>query len=137
MVALKALGLWLLILVLAIVNGGLREVVLLKVLPRTTAFTASGLLLIACVLIVALLSIKWLGQLGFAQYAGVGLLWLVLTLAFEFGFGLLVRGESVASVLDAYRFRDGNIWPVVLVVVAAAPAFAAYVRGLADLGSAK
>jgi hypothetical protein len=109
----------------------------LKILSRSAAFTTSGLLLIACVLIIALLSIKWLGQLSFAQYAGVGLLWLVLTLAFEFGFGLLVRGESLASLLEAYRFREGNIWPMVLVVVAVAPAFAAYVRGLAGVGSAR
>jgi hypothetical protein len=137
MAALKALELWLLILVLAIVNGGLREAVLLKMLPRSAAFATSGLLLIACVLTVALLSIKWLGQLSLAQYAGVGLLWLFLTLAFEFGFGLLVRGESPASLLEAYRFREGNIWPIVLVAVAAAPAFAANVRVLAGSGRAK
>lgn len=137
MVALKALGLWLFILVLAIVNGALREAVLLQLLPRSAAFTLSGLLLMGCVLTVALLSIQWLGRLRLAQYAGVGLLWLVLTLAFEFGFGLLVRGESLASLLDAYRFRDGNIWPLVLVVVATAPALAAQVRGLAGLGSAR
>jgi hypothetical protein len=137
MVALKALVLWFLILVLAIVNGGLREAVLLSVLPRSTAFITSGILLIACVLIVALLFIKWLGRLGFAQYAGVGLLWLLLTLAFEFAFGLLVRGESLAVLLEAYRFREGNIWPIVLVVVAAAPAFAAYVRGSQALGGDK
>jgi hypothetical protein len=136
MVAVKALALWLLILAGAVVNGGLREVVLLKMLPRSTAFTVSGLLLIACVLIVALLFIKWLGQLSFARYAAVGLLWLLLTLAFEFGFGLLARGESLASLLEAYRIRDGNIWPIVLAVVAVAPDFAAYVRGLAHLGSA-
>jgi hypothetical protein len=137
MVALKTLALWLLILALAIVNGGFREAVLLKVLPRSTAFTVSGLLLMAYVLIVALLCIKWLGQLSLAQYVGVGLLWLALTLAFEFGFGLLVRGESLASLLDAYRFREGNMWPIVLAVVAVAPAFAAYIRGLAEFGSPK
>jgi hypothetical protein len=130
MVVLKTLALWLIILVLAIVNGAFREAVLLKVLPRSTAYIASGLLLIAFVLIVALFCIKWLGRLSFAQYVGIGLLWLALTLVFEFAFGLLVRGESLASLLDAYRFREGNMWPIVLAVVAAAPAFAAYIRGL-------
>jgi hypothetical protein len=134
MVASKAIGLWALILVLAIVNGIFREAVLFKVLARSTAFTVSGVVLIACVLIVALLSIRWLGGRSLAQYAGVGLLWLVLTLAFEFGFGLLVRGESLATLCDAYRFQDGNIWPLVLVAVAAAPVLAARVRGLADFG---
>ena len=77
MVAFKAFGLWLVILVLAIVNGGLRESVLSKLLPRSAAFAVSGLLLIACVLIVALASIEWLGRLSAAQYAGVGLMWLL------------------------------------------------------------
>jgi hypothetical protein len=127
--ALKAFALWLLILLLAIANGALREGVLLKSLERSTAFTVSGLLLITCILAVALLSIGWLGRLTLAQYALVGVFWLGLTLAFEFGFGLL-RGQSMSALLDAYRFKDGNIWPIVLAVTAAAPLFAAYLRGL-------
>ena len=127
--ALKAFALWFLILALAIANGALREGVLLKSLERSTAFTVSGLLLITCILAVALVSIGWLGRLTLAQYALVGVFWLGLTLAFEFGFGLL-RGQSLAALLDAYRFKDGNIWPIVLAVTAAAPLFAAYLRGL-------
>jgi hypothetical protein len=127
--ALKAFALWFLILVLAIANGALREGVLLRSLERSTAFTLSGLLLITCILAVALVSIGWLGRLTVAQYALVGVFWLGLTLAFEFGFGLL-RGQSLAALLDAYRFKDGNIWPIVLAVTAAAPLFAAYLRGL-------
>ena len=83
----------------------------------------------SCILAVALVSIGWLGRLTVAQYALVGAFWLLLTLAFEFGFGLL-RGQSLAALLDAYRFKDGNIWPIVLAVTAAAPLFAAYLRGL-------
>ena len=127
--ALKAFALWLLILVLAIANGSLREGVLLGWLERSTAFTLSGLILIACILAVALVAVPWLGSLTVAQYALVGAFWLLLTLAFEFGFGLL-RGQSLATLLDAYRFKDGNIWPIVLAAVAAAPVFAAYARGL-------
>ncbi|HEX5093969.1 MAG TPA: hypothetical protein VFV84_14895, partial [Burkholderiales bacterium] len=126
--ALKALALWLLILVFAVANGGVREAVLLKAFARDTAFTVSGLLLVACILAIAILSIPWLGRLTYPQYALVGGLWLLLTLAFEFGFGLLVRGGTLDSLLDAYRFKDGNIWPVVLVVVAIAPTIAALVR---------
>lgn len=125
---LKLLALWFAILLLAVANGGLREAVLLKSFDRSSAFITSGLLLMTCVLLVAILSIKWLGPMTLARCAYAGLLWLALTLAFEFGFGLL-RGQSMATLLDAYRFRDGNIWPLVLVVVALAPAVAALVRG--------
>ena len=127
-VALKAFGLWVVILLLAIANGAFREGILLEALPRSTAFMASGLLLILCIFAVALLLIPWLGRLSVARYVLVGLLWVVLTVAFEFGFGLLVRGQPLSLLLEAYRFRDGNIWPLVLAVVAAAPAAAGWFR---------
>lgn len=128
MVALKTFSLWLLILGLAIANGGLREAVLLQVLPRPAAFTVSGFLLIACVFVVAAVFIPWLGTLGAWAYARVGLLWLGLTVAFEFAFGVLVRGETLSSLLEAYKFKDGNIWPLVLLAVVVAPLVAARLR---------
>jgi hypothetical protein len=127
---LKALAVWLAILALAVANGALREGVLLARLSRSAAFTLSGILLIACILLVALLSIRWLGASTASQCVAVGLFWLALTLVFEFGFGLLVRGQSLSTVLDAYRFRQGNLWPLVLLVVAVAPAIAAFARGV-------
>ena len=130
---LRSLVIWFALLVLATANGLLREGLLLKILPRKLAFTCSGLTLIAAVLLVCLLTISWLGRSALGQYLLIGMLWLALTLAFEFGFGLM-RGRSLASLLDAYRFKDGNIWPVVLVVIALAPAVAAFARGLVTFG---
>jgi hypothetical protein len=59
----------------------------------------------------------------------VGATWLALTLAFEFGLGL-AQGKNLSIILDAYKFKEGNIWPLVLVTVAVAPAVGAYVRGI-------
>ena len=42
----------------------------------------------------------------------VGFLWVVLTLVFEFGLGI-VQGRSWAEMLMPYTFKDGNIWPLV------------------------
>jgi hypothetical protein len=137
MVALKAFGLWLLILAFAVANGGLREGVLLKAFPRNLAFTLSGLLLIACILAIAVLSIRWLGTLAASHYLLVGLFWLALTVSFEFGFGFLLRGESFSSLLEAYKFKGGNIWPLVLAAVAIAPLAAAYARGLVAFRSSR
>lgn len=130
MVLSKSFALWLLILVLAVANGGLREGLLLRILPHSPAYILSGVILIACVLLVSIFSIPWLGKLTLIRYLFVGVFWLALTLAFEAGFGLLVRGQSVEVLLEAYRFKEGNIWPVVLLVVAMAPVVAAYARGL-------
>ena len=129
---LRACVIWLLILLLAIGNGVLREGLLLKLLSSSTAYTLSGIILIACVFLVTIGVIRWLGRLTFGQYLLVGVFWLVLTLAFEFSFGLL-RGQSLGTVMQAYRFQDGNIWPLVLLAVAVAPATAAWVRGLLSL----
>lgn len=126
----KSLAIWLLILLLAIANGALREGMLLKALPRAPAFTLSGLILMACILLATALTIRWLGAQPAARFVAVGLFWLFLTLGFEFGFGLAVRHQDLATLLDAYRFQQGNIWPLVLVVVAVAPVLVARMLGL-------
>lgn len=128
MLVAKSIAVWFLILVLAIANGALREGVLLKAVPRSSAFVLSGTILISCILTVSILSIHWLGRLTIWQYVLVGALWLALTLAFEFGFGMLIRGQSLAFVLEGYRFKDGNIWPLVLLAIAVAPLFAVLVH---------
>jgi hypothetical protein len=51
-----------------------------------------------------------------------------LTVLFEFGLGR-AQGKSWTELLAAYSFQGGNLWPVVLVLTAAAPALAARLRG--------
>jgi hypothetical protein len=55
---------------------------------------------------------------------------LVLTLAFEFGFGHWVAGKSWSDLLRDYNLLEGRVWPLVPVVTTVAPALAARVRGL-------
>jgi hypothetical protein len=54
---------------------------------------------------------------------GVGVVWLVLTLGFEFGLGK-ARGASLEEILSDYDVRRGRLWPLALCVVAAAPLLA-------------
>ena len=124
-IALRAAAVWLLILVCAVANGALREAVLVPWLGRTAALVLSGLLLSACVLAAALLLVAWLPRLPARHCIGIGCGWLAATLAFEFGFGRLVQGKAWAELIEAYRFHDGNLWPVVLLVMLVAPWWAA------------
>jgi hypothetical protein len=128
--ALKALVIWIGILPLAIANGAFREAVLIPMLGNTPGFVLSGILLSVGILIVAYLTLPWIGQTSTTTYVVTGLAWLCLTLVFEFGFGL-AQGKSWAQLFEAYMFRDGNIWPVVLLVTAAAPYLSAKTRGWA------
>ena len=129
MLLLKASALWLLILFCAVLNGGFREAVLLPRLGTPSALVLSGVLLCVCIVAVSLLFGRWLGLIGNWQALSVGLLWLCLTLAFEFGFGRLVQDQSWPEMLQAYKFQDGNIWPLVLVVTLFAPLLAVRARG--------
>lgn len=127
-VAAKALGVWAVILVLAMLNGVLREAVLIPMFGSAPGLVVSGLLLSCLILAVTFfLLLPWLGVHSSSQLLFIGFGWLILTLIFEFSFGLL-RGKTMAEILDTYTFKNGNIWPVVLVVTAAAPWLAAKLR---------
>lgn len=124
MFALKAAAIWLLILVLAVLNGGFREAVLLPSVSKPLAFLLSGILLSVCIVVVSLVFVPRVGRLSTAQSLNLGLLWVVLTLMFEFSFGRLIQGRPWSELLQAYTFKDGNIWLLVLIVTFFAPLFA-------------
>lgn len=125
----RAFALWLAILVLAVANGALREAVLIPKLGSAPGLVLSGTLLSVLVLFVAYFALPWLRAHGH-ELILIGLGWLVVTLVFEFSFGLL-RGRPLGEILGAYAFKGGDIWPVVLLVVAAAPWLAGKLRGVA------
>ncbi|MBM7454183.1 hypothetical protein HNR62_000007 [Oceanisphaera litoralis] len=127
-ITIKAFVLWLVILVLAIINGGLREALLMQVFGHSLALPLSGMLLSVLILAVTCLALPWFGRLPARGYAAIGMGWLCLTLVFEFGFGYLIQGKSWPQLVEAYTFRDGNLWPIVLLVVASAPYVAAKIR---------
>ena len=126
-IALRAFATWCVILALAFANGFLRTGVLLPALGTPAALVLSGLLLSLVVLVVAWLAVPWFGPASRATLLAIGLGWVALTLVFEFGIGL-AQGHSWATMLQAYTFKDGNLWPVVLLVTALAPLVAGSLR---------
>jgi hypothetical protein len=125
--AIRALIAWGAILVLAVLNGLLREALWIPWLGATAGLVASGLLLCAFILAATWLLLPWLNARGQPTLWLIGLAWLLLTLAFEFTFGLL-RGQTLDTMLAAYRFRGGNLWPLVLATTLAAPSLAGRLR---------
>jgi hypothetical protein len=69
-----------------------------------------------------------MGVIGTRELLAVGLIWFVLTLGFDLLLGM-AQGERLRQQLDAYLFKRGNLWPVVLLVTAGAPYLAAKLRG--------
>jgi len=113
---------------MAIANGIFRDAALVSSLGQKRARTVSGLSLSVVILAWTILTIPWIPLPGLMQYAGVGLLWLALTVAFEFLFGRVVAKKSWEELLRAYRFENGDIWPLVLMAVTVSPVAAAALR---------
>lgn len=120
MLTVKAFAVWLAILVCAVANGALREAVIIPWLGKTAGLLLSGLLLCALILTITYVAVPWLGVTRVSQLVGIGLGWLALTVVFEISFGRF-QGTSWSVLLAAYTFKDGNIWPIVLLTTAAAP----------------
>lgn len=122
---------WFCILLLAVLNGALREKLLVPALGPVLGLVASGLILCICVAAVALLATPRFGTLSSRDYWMVGLFWLVLTLAFEFSFGYFAQHQSLQAMLESYAFRGGNLWPFVLLTTFVSPRVSAKVLRLA------
>lgn len=125
----KCLVVWVVILLLAITNGSLRDLVLVDILGPTAARFVSGVVLCAVIIAAATLSARWLGPLSLGSRWYIGTLWLVLTLGFELIVGY-TQHLSWQRLLDAYTFQGGNLWPLVLVTTFIAPWVGARVRGV-------
>jgi hypothetical protein len=129
MFAIKAFAIWLLILVCAVINGAFREGFLVPHFGMVIAFVLSGLLLSSCIMLVSIIVVPWFHRLDGSRLLLLGSFWVSLTLIFEFSFGRLAQHTSWPRLIEAYTFRNGNLWPIVLVVTLFAPWLAARVRG--------
>ena len=127
---LKALGLWFYILLFAILNGTVREAVLVPLLGQNTALPLSGVTLSLVIFIVSLAFIRSLNIATASRAWLVGAFWLTLTLAFEFLFGHYVLGVSWDDLLASFSPGNGNLWLVVLFSTLCSPFMAGKTRSV-------
>jgi hypothetical protein len=120
-VIVRALAVWGLLLVLAVLNGGVRDTWLSPVLGDTIGRAISSVLLALLILLATWLTIRWIGPTTPGQAMMVGALWVGLTLAFEFGVGHYGFGKSWAELLADYDLLRGRIWILVLLATFVAP----------------
>ncbi len=67
------------------------------------------------------LAIRRWPPLSGRQAVLIGLVWLLLTVAFEFFMGLLLARRPLAQVLHDYNLLAGRIWALFLIWLALAP----------------
>ena len=122
MFLLYVVGLWGLMVVVAILNAGLREGVVTPALGDSAGRAIGAVILATAILAVSYLflsntSIDYSGR----DLWAMGAVWLVLTVAFEFGFGHFVMGHSWDFLLEDYNIFKGRIWVIVLIADAVGP----------------
>ena len=121
MMILKYALLWIPLVFIAIVNGAIRDFTYKDALGELAAHqlsTLTGIILFG--IYIWAIGLKW--KLESARQAiTIGLIWLVLTMAFEFLFFHYVAGHSWSVLLDAYNVFAGRVWLLVLIFIAIAP----------------
>lgn len=118
---LKSLLVWLCFIPVAILNGGLREYVLVKVMGEEWALPVSGITLSVCIFLITwLLLSRMMEAFTYKDCWLIGIYWVLLTIAFEFAAGL-AGGNTMAELLDAYNPLNGNLWLLVLATTLLSP----------------
>jgi hypothetical protein len=124
----RALAVWVVIIGAESLHGALREL-LLK--PAVGDFRARQIAVFTGMLIilgVAYAFSRWLRAATARALLLVGLLWVALTLAFEFSLGMFVLGYSWARMLEDYDITRGGFLSLGMVVLMLSPLIATRLR---------
>lgn len=105
----------------AIINGGFRELTYKKFvgeLPAHQISTVTGIIFFG--IIFYFFFRKW--KIDTAKLAIlIGLIWLSLTILFEFGFGHYIMGNPWQKLLHDYNLAEGRVWSLFLIWITIAP----------------
>jgi len=121
---------WLGILLLANLNGAVREMWLIPAMGKIPGRALSTVVLSVLVFLIAWLTVGWIRPVSTGDAMLIGLVWLLLTLGFEFLVGHYVFHKPWAELTEDYNVARGRIWPLVLVAVLFAPLWTARIKGL-------
>lgn len=119
---------WLGLAAVAVANGALREALLAKRLggrPAHQVSSATG----AAALGAATVALERRRPIERARTAaGIGAMWVVMTIAFETLMGRVLRRLPWSDVLGDYDLRRGRVWGVVVLWIGLLPSLARWLR---------
>lgn len=112
---------WLPMVVIAIANGAARDLWYGPSFGELAAHQISTLTALALFAVYIWFALRRLKPGSMRSAVAGGLLWFVMTVAFECLFGHYVAGESWAQLAENYDLLAGHLWPLILVWVCVAP----------------
>jgi hypothetical protein len=131
----RALWVWMLIVLAETVHGTLRELFIAPVMGDLRARQWGVPVGCALIFAITLLTARWLGARSRGLLLGIGLLWVTLTLTFEFAVGRAL-GYGWPRILSDYDPGRGGFMLLGMAFLWAAPLLAARLRGLESGGNA-
>lgn len=134
MYLIRAFLVWLVIMSAESIHGTLRQFFLAPFigdLPARRIAIFTGMLLI---FLIAYFFIRWIGAQTTKSFLFAGLLWSLLTLAFEFGIGLFVLGYTRERMFEDYDISRGGLMGFGLAFMLITPYLAARLRGIIKNG---
>jgi len=117
----RAFAIWSVILILAIFNGGLRTILIVPKIGEQAGHIVSTIILCGLILLVARISMTWVGPNSQLENFLVGLFWVLLTVGFEFLAGHYAFKKSWETLIADYNIAQGRIWILVLITNLLAP----------------
>lgn len=113
-----AIFIWIMIIPIAILNGGFREYVLvhLGILARPL----SGIILSICIFVVAYFLVPRIKNCVKRDYMIFGVIWFILTNLFDLSM-YIMDGGGFVDLMKSYNILTGNTWLFVVLTALFAP----------------
>lgn len=116
----KIFSVWLCIIPVAILNGGFREYFLENYLSEKASLSVSGIILSVLIFFITSVLLMRIKEISYRDSIITGLFWTVLTIGFEFSFGLS-SGSTWSELIEAYNPLSGNLWILVILSTLLSP----------------
>ena len=110
MIYIQALGIWLIMLVCAVINGGIRDKLYAAHVGEYSAHVISTLILTSLVFVIASIFIKIKNITDTSILFQIGILWVLLTMSFEFLFFHYVAGAPWQKLIADYNIFKGRLF---------------------------
>ncbi len=127
---LRSVVTWVALAVLAVANGAVRNALISPRIGESGGHVVATGMLCALIILVTMSLIKWLGPESGNDAVKIGLLWLLMTVAFEFLAGHFLFGHPWSRLFADYNVAKGRVWVLVLIATFFAPLLSARFRKL-------
>jgi hypothetical protein len=133
MCCLRALIVWLLLMVAEIIHGTLRTLLLAPSFGDYRARQISVFTGSAIIFVIVFFLIGWIGFKRAGTLFAVGIMWLFLALVFEISLGRFVFDYSWERIGADFNILKGGLLPLGLLILALSPLIAARVRKIGSV----